>query len=80
MEENYKALGCAVITQAIKDYFNKETDKEEKKEIIRDLKSPWMDYLTNGLSLMAAQQLKENPGAICRKLRKVEKEENNYAN
>lgn len=80
MEENYKALACAVTTQAIKDYFDKGIERSEKKKIIKDLKSPWMDWLTGGLSVLAARQLKTNPGAICRKLRKHEKEEGSYAN
>lgn len=77
MEENLKALACAVTAQAIKDYFDKETDKKEKKKIIKDLKSDWMDWFTNGLSPIAAKQIQENPRTICRKLRKVEE---NYAN
>lgn len=80
MEENYKALACAVITQATKDYFDKGTDKAEKNKIIKDLKSDWMDWLTDGLSVVVAKQIKTNPGAIARKLKKCQKEEESYAN
>ena len=75
MIENYKQLGYAVLGQAIKDFFNGSVPQQQK--IIKDLKSPWMDWLTNGLSIVAAKQLKENPGKIRRKLKKGEK---NYEN
>ena len=73
MNENYQQLGFAILKQAIKDYFTEPP--KEKRKILKDLKGDWMDWLTNGLSVIAAKELKANPGSIRRKLRKCEEEE-----
>jgi hypothetical protein len=73
MDEGYKRLGYAVLKQAIKDYI--DAPAERRKKILKDLKSPWMDWLTNGMSLVAAQQLKNNPRRIQAILSKCEEEE-----
>ena len=72
MDEGYKRLSYAVLKQAIKDYIDEPVEK--RKKILKDLKSPWMDWLTNGMSLVAAQQLKNNPKRIQAILKKCEEE------
>lgn len=78
MNENYQQLGFAILKQAVKDYFTESP--KEKRKILKDLQGDWMDWITNGLSKIAAKALKENPYEIRRKLRKCEEmEETNYA-
>ena len=73
MTKNYRNLGCAVIREALKEYF--EVDKYGKKSIIEDLKGDWMDWFTDGLSIVAAQHLESNPRAIQKVLKKFKEED-----
>ena len=57
-----KNLACAVMLQATKDYF-KSTESQQKK-IIKDLRSSWMEQFSNGLSLIVANELVNNPEKI----------------
>ena len=61
-----KNLGAAVLLQAVKDYFNETTVRQEI--IIKDLKSDWLDFLTNGMSTVVAEQLILNPEQIKNRL------------
>ena len=67
--ENYQQLGYAVAVQAIRDFFN--GSKKNKDAVIKDLKSPWMDLLTNGLSLHLAKELETNPKQVLRRFNKA---------
>lgn len=75
MEENYRALGCATVRQAVKDYFEDGVDEFMQRKILRDLCSEWMDWLTDGLSLRVAKELKTHPARIYNRLKKYEEEE-----
>ena len=72
MDKGFKQLGYAILKQALKDYFTEPP--KEKRKILKDLQGDWMDWLTNGLSLIAAKELQENPGRIRRELGKWEEE------
>lgn len=63
----YKQLGCAIAFQAAKDYFN--TDKYGKRAIINDLSTPYMECVTDGLSLLLVEQLKRNPKEVAKRIR-----------
>ena len=64
--EPIKNLGAAIVLQAVKDYFEETT--AQQRVIIRDLKSDWLDFLTNGTSTVVAEQLKLHPEEIRRRL------------
>jgi hypothetical protein len=67
MDTSIKNLGAAIILQAVKDYFN-ATASYQKRVIINDLKSDWLDFITNGTSIVVADKLKSNPEEIRRRL------------
>ena len=71
--ENYKQLGYAVAVQAITDFFN-ETPVG-KSIILKQLKSKWMNYLTNDLAWRLAEELEKNPKEVKRRFRKAWAEE-----
>lgn len=62
MDTSVKNLGAAIIMQAVKDYFN--ATSYQKREIIKDLKSDWLDFITNGTSIIVAERLTTNPEEI----------------
>lgn len=66
MDTSIKNLGAAIIMQAVKDYF--EATTHQQKAIIKDLKSDWLDFITNGTSIVVADRLKSNPEDIRRRL------------
>ena len=59
-------LAAAVLIQAIRDFavVYRSGHKAEQNHIIKDLKSTWMDWFTNGKSLLLAEGLEKNPEAI----------------
>lgn len=74
-EMNYKAcrnLGCAIALQAAKDFFDNPWESEG---IINMLNSPYMNLLTNGLSIKLAEKLKTNPEQIKSAIMREEEEE-----
>lgn len=64
-----KELAAEVLLQAVKDYLKvlddtlTETDESEE-EILNDLQSDWMMFLTDGTSIIVAEKLKSNPEEI----------------
>ena len=70
MEENYRNLACATLLQAIKDFFR--GTESQKKAILKDLRSDWMDWFTQGLSLELEKELKTNPEQVRARYKAVE--------
>lgn len=80
-----RELACAIMLQAAKDYFIKEKYKTEKKTeamfikkrktILEDLRSSYMDLLSNGTSIVVAEQLELHPDEIAERLNKIPKED-----
>lgn len=66
MEQAIRNLASAVLLQAAKDYCN-GTEKE-REIILRELRSIWMRYLTDGTSVVVAEQLEKNWKAIAPRL------------
>ena len=66
--ESIRRLAAAVTMQAVRDYFRASTKK--KQVILKDLRSRWMDTLTNGMSVNVAEQLEKHPEEIEERLRK----------
>jgi hypothetical protein len=73
--ENYRQLGYAVALKAAKDFF-KTASKKKKEEILKDLKSSWMDFITNGISVILAEKLETSPSTVERGLNLYGSEEN----
>lgn len=79
-----RQLASAIILQAVKDYFIKKEYKtvkkteemfdKKRKEIIKDLRSAYMDMLSNGQSVLVAEQLEKHPEEIAVRLHKYEEE------
>jgi hypothetical protein len=67
-DHSIKELGCAIIMQAVKDYF--AGTEKQKCTILKDLRSSYMDMLTNGLSVVTAEQLEKHPNEIAERLRR----------
>ena len=72
---NYKQLGYAVVIQAIKDYIEAEHSPKKQRAIIKQLRSPWLDWLSNGLSVQLADRLKTNARETYDRLKKSYNEE-----
>lgn len=78
-DQNIRNLACAIILQAVRDYFTKTVYKTEKKteamfdrkrkKILKDLRSSYMDTLSNGTSVVVAEQLEKHPEDIAARLR-----------
>ena len=79
-----RQLACTIILQAVRDYFIKKEYKtikkteemfdKKRKEIIKDLRSAYMDMLSNGQSVLVAEQLEKHPEEIAVRLHKYEEE------
>ena len=63
-------LACAITMQAVKDYFDPKTTPEKQKAILKDLRSKYMDFITNGTSIVVAEQLEKNPEEIRERVRR----------
>lgn len=67
-DQAIKQLAAAVMLQAVKDYFKApDTTRKtlmSKSQIIKDLRSRWMRELTDGMSVMVADQLLKHPAEI----------------
>ena len=62
-----KNLIAAITLQAVRDYFQATDDG--KQFILVELRSPWMQMLTNGQSVVVAEQLEKHPEEIAARLR-----------
>lgn len=78
-DQSIRNLACAIILQAVKDYFTKTEYKteekteamfiEKRKTILKDLRSHYMDMLSKGTSVIVAEQLELHPEDIAARLR-----------
>ena len=63
-------LAAAIIMQAVRDYCAKKATDKKKAAILKDLRSERMDFITNGMSVVAAEQLELHPKEIAERLRR----------
>lgn len=79
----FKNLMCAVLNEALEDYVGKTPLSVKKvmpaylfnkSTIIKDLKSPRMVALTDGMSITVADNLKSNAKQIAQNIEKLSKE------
>ena len=62
MQTEIKNLTSAIILQAVKDYFR--ASEKGQAQILKELRSTWMDYITDGMSVIVAEQLEIHPEQI----------------
>jgi hypothetical protein len=69
MEQELKNLTCAIVMQAVKDYFSYNGKPNKQREVLNDLRSKYMDFITNGMSVIVAEQLELHPNEIAARLK-----------
>ena len=71
MTDNHaRELACAITMQAVRDYFATGVTAKKQCAILKELRSEWMNFITDGMSLTVADQLEKNPDAIRERVRK----------
>lgn len=73
----YKELGMKITYEAIKE-FNEERKKNNRRRqavIIKQLRSPYMTFISNGLSQILADKLETSPEEVCSRVENMPKEE-----
>ena len=69
-DANIRNLACGITMQAVKDYFEAEGQPKKQNTILKELRSKWMDFITNGTSVVVAEQLELHPEEIRERLEK----------
>ena len=64
-----RQLAMAILLQATRDYC-KSKSEGNRKVILKDLRSNRMDFISDGTSIMVAEQLELHPDEICERVRK----------
>ena len=67
--KNYEQLGKAVAVQATKDFA--KGSAKNKNAVIKDLKSSWMEFITDGMSIHLAKALETNPKEVIKRFNKA---------
>ena len=73
--DEIRNLGAAICYQAVKDYCNPATTKAQKRVILKDLRSGYLNALTNGTATIVAEQLEVNEWEIKQRIRKIKDDE-----
>jgi hypothetical protein len=60
---NARQLAASILLQAVKDYC-KTNSETTRKEILKNLRSSRMDFISDGMSIVTAEQLEKNCEAI----------------
>lgn len=68
-DQSIRNLACAIIMQAVKDYFEANTTDKQRNAILKDLRSSRMDFISNGTSVIVAEQLELHPKEIAARMR-----------
>ena len=71
----YKNLGCAIAIQAAKDYAAVDATPQKRAHIIRQLRSPYMEFVTGGIAPMLADALKRDHKAVVTRIYHMEEDE-----
>ena len=67
---NVRELACAITMQAVKDYFEDGIKPKKRKFILKELRSAWMETITDGMSIVVAERLEKHPKEIAERLRR----------
>jgi len=73
IEKNINALAAATVMQAVRDYL--PATNQRRQTILRQLRSPWMCWLSNGTSENVAEQLENNAEKIAARMKLHYREE-----
>ncbi len=65
-ESAVRNLAAATIMQAVRDFFR---SPKKQSEILKDLRSPWMELFTDGMSVIVAEQLELHPKEIAERIK-----------
>ena len=76
INHNYRQLGATITYQAIRDFIEAKSEPKKQTVIIKQLKSPYMDLISNGLAPILAEKLESNPNEVCDRVKKFDREEN----
>lgn len=68
MRKNYRDFGCAVVLQAVKDFF--DGSHQKKRAILKDLRGSWLNLITDGTAEIVAEQLELHPEEIKARIKK----------
>ena len=71
--ENIRSLTSAIMLQAVKDFARGSA--KNRQAILKDLRSKWMDFISDGFSLIVAEQLEKHPEEIIARMHKYANEE-----
>jgi len=66
-DASIRNLVAAIMLQAAKDYVAGAPKKQQA--ILKDLRSSYMDMLSNGMSIAVAEQLELHPAEIAARMR-----------
>lgn len=73
--DNYRQLGKAITYEAIKEFAEEKNNPKKQHTIIKQLKTPYMSLVSEGLSVILAEKLETNPTEICDRVKKMEEDE-----
>ena len=68
---NARQLVASIMLQATRDYCRSGSESR-RNAIVKDLRSPHMDFASNGMSIMVADQLEAHPDEIRARINKEE--------
>lgn len=71
---NARQLVMTIVHKAVRDYC-KSKSEPRRKAILAELRSSYMDSISDGISVIAAEQLENNYDAIKARVLKEEEEE-----
>ena len=71
----YKNLGAAIAMQAAKDYASVDATPQSRGHIIRQLRTPYMEFITGGISPMLADALKRDYKSVVKRIYSMEANE-----
>ena len=76
INNNYRQLGASITLQAIRDFIEARHEPKKQAAIIKQLRSPYMELISDGLSPMLAEKLETRPREVCNRVKKFDREEN----
>lgn len=75
INECYKELCMRITYESIEEFIEKYGKEKAQNKIIKELKSPWMKFVSNGLSIILAEKLETNPAEICDRVKRLDEED-----
>ena len=70
IRKNYRDFGCAILLQAVKDYFEDGVSHQKRRAILKDLRNnAWLDLVSDGMAPIVAEQLELHPEEIKQRLK-----------